>query len=113
MKRERSSCFLYKLSFIILLIFFLANFPSSSSFELHPSVANSTFLHLNYTAISDFRVLNRRTLFECPDPNPYLQINVTSNADLSDEEFVTVNVSGVLVPSESDWVAMISPSSSE
>ncbi|KAK6234430.1 hypothetical protein QUC31_006836 [Theobroma cacao] len=97
-----------KFSFL-LLISFLA-FPSSSSFKLHPLVANSTFLHRNYTAVSDFRVLNRRTLIECPDPNPYLQINVTSDADLSDDEFVTVNVSGVMVPSEGDWVAMISPS---
>ena len=104
---------LFKLSFILLI--FIVAFPSSSSssFELHPLVANSTFLHLNYTAISDFRVLNRRSLIQCPDPNPYLQINVTNNSDLSDEQFLTVNVSGVLLPSKSDWVAMISPSYSK
>ncbi|XP_039002235.1 probable inactive purple acid phosphatase 1 [Hibiscus syriacus] len=97
-----------KLSFILLILFLAI--PSSSSFELQPPVADSTYLHLNYTAISDFRVLNRRTLIQCPDPNPYLRINVTDDADLSDDQFVTVNVGGVLVPSESDWIAMISPS---
>lgn len=64
----------------------------------------------NYTAISDFRVLNRRSLVVCPDPNPYLRINVSSNNPLSDEQNVTVIVSGVLSPSSSDWVAMVSPS---
>ncbi|KAK8542285.1 hypothetical protein V6N12_014886 [Hibiscus sabdariffa] len=98
----------YKLSFILFI--FCLTIPSSSSFELQPSAADAVYHHLNYTAISDFRVLNRRTLIQCPDPNPYLQINVTDNADLSDDQFVTVNVSGVLVPSDSDWVAMISPS---
>ncbi|KAK1291415.1 putative inactive purple acid phosphatase 27 [Acorus calamus] len=67
-----------------------------------------------YTAISDFRILNRRKLIECPDINPYLSINISSNSlGLSDDENVTVTVSGVLVPDESDWIGMISPSSSD
>lgn len=57
-------------------------------------------------------MVNRRTLFQCLDPNPFLQINVSKNSDLSNEEFVTVTVSGVLLPSERDWIAMISPSHS-
>lgn len=69
--------------------------------------------HWNYTAISDFRVLNRRKLLKCDDPNPYLKISVDPNSSLSNEEYLTVTVSGVLLPSSSDWVAMISPSSSK
>jgi len=61
----------------------------------------------------EFRVVTRRLLNECPDPNPYLQIEVTPNSNLADEENVTVTISGVLVPDEHDWVAMISPSNSE
>ena len=67
----------------------------------------------NHTKISEFRLVNRRKLVECPDPNPYLKVRVTSNPTLSDEEYVTVNITGVLEPSETDWVAMVSPSHSE
>ncbi|KAK1370470.1 Purple acid phosphatase [Heracleum sosnowskyi] len=68
----------------------------------------------NHTAISEFRTINRRSLEECPDPNPYLQIAVSStNSKLSDDEFVTVTISGVLLPAESDWVAMVSPAHSD
>lgn len=68
----------------------------------------------NHTAISDFRIINRKSLGDCPDPNPYIRINVSSaNAKLSDDQFVTVTISGVLVPAASDWVAMISPANSE
>ncbi|KAK9283328.1 hypothetical protein L1049_011567 [Liquidambar formosana] len=37
-------------------------------------------------------------------------IIIASKSSLSDDEFVSVTVSGVLYPSESDWVAMVSPS---
>ncbi|MBA0667097.1 hypothetical protein Goklo_000221 [Gossypium klotzschianum] len=110
MEQRATTHHVNKLSFILLTLYLA--FPSSS-FELRPSVADSTFLHRNDTAISDFRVLNRRALFQCPDLNPYLQINVTTQGDLSDEQFITVNVSGVLVPSDGDWVAMVSPSFSK
>ncbi|XP_030449227.1 probable inactive purple acid phosphatase 27 [Syzygium oleosum] len=83
--------------------------PLSPS-NLHPLVVDSMLEHLNYTAISEFRLLNRRRILECPDPNPFLQINVSGNATIGNEEYLTVNVTGVLVPSDSDWVAMISPS---
>jgi hypothetical protein len=51
-------------------------------------------------------------LIQCPDPNPYLQINVasSSNSTLTDDEFVSVTVNGVYYPSDSDWVGMMSPS---
>ncbi|CAN1190486.1 Probable inactive purple acid phosphatase 27 [Linum perenne] len=103
-----------------LAIFILVNVllcPSTSTaYVLHPVVARSLLEHRNHTGISPFSVLNRRSLGQCPDPNPYLEVTVSlSNGDqtLSDEEFVTVTVSGVLVPSELDWVAMISPSDSD
>ncbi|XP_042479945.1 probable inactive purple acid phosphatase 27, partial [Macadamia integrifolia] len=66
----------------------------------------------DYTAISDFRLLNRRLLEHCLDPNPYIRIKIDSVAEsgLSNDQYVTVTVSGVLVPTDSDWVAMISPS---
>ncbi|KAL5543670.1 hypothetical protein UlMin_007454 [Ulmus minor] len=100
--------------FSILLIIFFLRYCSSSSSSLHPSIINSISVHQNYTAISGFRVINRRSLTQCIDPNPFLQINVTSKNPnkLGDEEYVHVTVSGVLDPSEHDWVAMISPSNS-
>ncbi|KAK5770163.1 hypothetical protein PVK06_046313 [Gossypium arboreum] len=85
---------------IIFFIIFISDFPHLYSlYRLHPSITASTLVHRNYTAVSDFHVINR-TLFQCPDPNPFLQINV-------------VIVSGVLVPTATDWIAMISPSHSK
>ncbi|KAH7570584.1 hypothetical protein JRO89_XS05G0140200 [Xanthoceras sorbifolium] len=98
---------------LILYVLLIVFFHGSSSFSLHPLVVNSIIEHSKHTSISAFRVLNRRALFECPDVNPYLQVNVSkTSGGLSDEEFVTVTVSGVLLPAENDWIAMISPSNS-
>lgn len=82
----------------------------SLSSSLPERLVKSTAAHHNYTAISEFRVLNRKLLKDCPNPNPYLQITTDSINKLSDEEYITVNVTGVLLPSATDWVAMISPS---
>ncbi|KAL8531334.1 hypothetical protein ACS0TY_008093 [Phlomoides rotata] len=71
----------------------------------------STLELRNHTAISDFRVINRRQLLKCPDPNPYVQVNISSDP-LPDDGYVTVNITGVLEPSKTDWVGMISPSHS-
>ena len=110
MKPSATSSLIILNVFIILLAFI----PFSSSYLLPPSVLGSAIVHQNYTAISSFRVLNRRDLIQCPDPNPYLRINVSSeNNLLSDNEYVNVTVSGVFLPSDDDWVAMISPSDSE
>ncbi|XP_077219257.1 nucleotide pyrophosphatase/phosphodiesterase-like [Tasmannia lanceolata] len=84
-------------------------FSSCSSFR----ILNSTSEFDKYTAISQFRIINRRSLIQCPDLNPYLEVNISSNSPLSDEENVEITVSGVLVPADSDWVAMISPSNSD
>ncbi|KAI4323479.1 hypothetical protein L6164_023078 [Bauhinia variegata] len=100
----------------LLLVFFISSFPSTfaayDSSSLHPLAVDSVLLHQNFTAISEFRILNRRKLEKCSDSHPGLRINVSSNPRLSDDEFVTVTVTGVSSPSDSDWVAMISPSHS-
>ncbi|XP_042479552.1 probable inactive purple acid phosphatase 27 [Macadamia integrifolia] len=112
-------------NFASLLFLFLFMFGSSSARTLSslssPSSSSSSYFRINssmvefdgYSGISDFRVLNRRSLLSCGDPNKYLQINISSVAagsGLSNDQYVTVTVSGVLVPASSDWVAMISPS---
>ncbi|CAA3006733.1 probable inactive purple acid phosphatase 27 [Olea europaea subsp. europaea] len=97
--------------FLTFTIFFLMGDPFfSHSSSLPEGLAKSAAAHRNYTAISEFRVLNRKPLKDCPDLNPYLQINTSSIAKLSDDGYITVNVTGVLLPSATDWVAMISPS---
>ncbi|XP_008231438.1 PREDICTED: probable inactive purple acid phosphatase 27 [Prunus mume] len=111
-------CVVLNLSFLVFIFFLGSSFASfsssSSSSSLHPLVFNSKVQHLNYTAISEFRVVNRRFLAECPHPSPYLQISINSTSSgLGDEEFLSVNVRGVLNPSKDDWVAMISPSHSD
>ncbi|XP_050386634.1 probable inactive purple acid phosphatase 27 [Argentina anserina] len=107
-----STCWFLKPVFVVFVILFLGSCASSSS--LHPLVFQSQLEHLNHTAISDFRVLNRRSFGNCPHPSPYLQISInSSSAGLGDDEFVTVNVTGVLKPSKDDWVAMISPSNAD
>ncbi|WKA02221.1 hypothetical protein VitviT2T_020435 [Vitis vinifera] len=98
--------------FDALILFFPISCSSSSSF-LPPLTASSIDDLQNHTAISDFRLLNRRILKECPNPNPYLEITVSKNSSLADEEYLTVTVSGVLIPEETDWVAMVSPSDSD
>ncbi|PON74375.1 Acid phosphatase [Parasponia andersonii] len=110
-----TSHWVFKFFFINLqfILFFLGSFSSCSSSSLHPLIANSKEVHQNYTAISDFRVVNRRFLSDCPDLSPYQKISVSSNPKLGDEEYVNVTVSGVLFPSELDWVAMISPSNAD
>ncbi|KAG2671755.1 hypothetical protein I3760_13G010100 [Carya illinoinensis] len=95
---------------MILLIMFLVSSSPCLSSSLHPMYINSTAMHRNHTAISEFRLLNRRTLAQCPNTSPFLQINVSSNSNLSDEQYLAVTVSGVSKPSRNDWVAMISPS---
>ncbi|KAM6570781.1 hypothetical protein CsatB_018766 [Cannabis sativa] len=100
----------FKIFFINLkiIVIFLV---SSSSSSLHPLIAKSKEEHRNFTAISNFRIVNRRFLSDCPDLSPYQKINVSSsNVKLGDEEYVSVTISGVMVPSQNDWVGMISPS---
>ncbi|XP_034593416.1 probable inactive purple acid phosphatase 27 isoform X2 [Setaria viridis] len=73
-------------------------------------------LHGSYAGKSEFRTVNRKELESCLNPSPYLAINVSTAgggaANLPDEAFLQVTVAGVLKPSASDWVAMITPSNS-
>ncbi|XP_050946279.1 probable inactive purple acid phosphatase 27 isoform X2 [Cucumis melo] len=99
---------MFKLLFLLISLFF----PYSSS-SLHPLVVDSEKLHLNSTAISDFRLLNRRSLISCPiNLNPYIKLEVISKSknSLLDEEFINVVVTGVSIPSIDHWVALITPS---
>jgi hypothetical protein len=99
--------------FIILLTFFVRYSPCLS-WSLHPSYINSMAMHRNHTAISYFRLLNRRTLMECSNvTDPSIKMKVSRKSNLADEEYLTVTVSRVLHPSKSDWVGMISPSHSK
>lgn len=59
-----------------------------------------------------FRTINRRKLLQCNDINPYLKLTLDTAGPLSDFQTVTVNVSGVLDPSDDDWIAVVSPSNS-
>ncbi|KAL2225462.1 UNVERIFIED_CONTAM: putative inactive purple acid phosphatase 27 [Sesamum indicum] len=97
-----------------MLVFIIIVKTSSSS--LSESLLRSTIHLRNHTAISEFRLVNRRHLINCPGNNPFLQVNISSvdgHTTLSDDEYVTVNITGVLLPSTGDWVAMISPSHSK
>ncbi|KAL5056584.1 hypothetical protein RYX36_037266 [Vicia faba] len=73
-------------------------------------VTHTKALHNNFTAVSDFRLINRRILKDCS--SNYVKINASSNSSLLDDQFVTVTVTGVSKPEDGDWVAMISPSNS-
>ncbi|KAH6766104.1 hypothetical protein C2S52_017087 [Perilla frutescens var. hirtella] len=104
--------------FTLLTIFSLVSFSiiilpaNTDAYSLPERLVRSTAELRNHTAISEFRVVNRRQLINCPDPNPYLGVSASSNASLSDDGYITVNITGVLVPSRNHWVAMISPSHS-
>lgn len=104
---------MFKLFFLLISLFF-PYYSSSSS--LHPLVVDSEKLHLNSTAISNFRLLNRRSLISCPiNLNPYIKLEVISKSknSLLDEEFINVVVTGVSIPSIDHWVALITPSNAK
>ncbi|GAB4854325.1 hypothetical protein Ancab_022912 [Ancistrocladus abbreviatus] len=87
--------------------------PNLDRFKALPTRDDLLKEYQNYTAISKFRTINRQELIQCPIASPYIEITTTPNSDLPSEVNITVMVSGVLVPSSSDWVAMITPSSSD
>ncbi|KAK7341162.1 hypothetical protein VNO80_24087 [Phaseolus coccineus] len=106
------------LKYVSILLVFSIRLSCSTSETFNPSllerVTNDTkVLHRNFTAISEFRMINRKILSDCSASNPFISVNVTSNCSLSDEGFVTVTVSGVSTPSKYDWVAMVSPTTSD
>ncbi|XP_059434869.1 probable inactive purple acid phosphatase 27 [Corylus avellana] len=107
------SCCVFKVLFIFLIFFLSSSSSPCFSWMLPPSIINSTLEHSGYTLISDFRVLSRRLLSDCDDQTPSTQINVTPNSNLSDDVYVTVTITGILVPEEHHWVAMISSANSD
>ncbi|KAJ4970999.1 hypothetical protein NE237_004098 [Protea cynaroides] len=110
--------FLYlNLSFsIVFVLLFGSSTSLSPTFSSPPFeiIINSTTEFQGHTAISEFRLLNRRILFECLNLNQFLEVKIqaVSETGLSDDQNVTVTITGVLDPSHLDWVAMISPFSS-
>ncbi|XP_019185812.1 PREDICTED: nucleotide pyrophosphatase/phosphodiesterase-like [Ipomoea nil] len=106
-----------------LLLFFLLSFffvaaaavhsSSSSPISLADVVVKSAPAEFrNHTAISEFRVVNRKPLKQCLETTAFLKLRFDSNATLSDDQYVRVHVDGVLHPSQSHWVALVSPSHS-
>ncbi|KAL9273356.1 putative inactive purple acid phosphatase 27 [Drosera capensis] len=73
---------------------------------------NRTDIYNNHTLISQFRTLNRRPLKECHGASPYVKISTSQVSAISDDQNITVTVSGILKPTEHEWIAMISPSHS-
>ncbi|KAF5729298.1 inactive purple acid phosphatase 27 [Tripterygium wilfordii] len=104
-----------KVFFVLVFWFQFSSSSSSSSSSLsasscHPLIKDSISKHWNHTAISDFRIVNRRILSACLNSNPNIQIIIDSNKKLSDDGFVKVRVSGIANPSENEWIALMSPS---
>ncbi|QCD88917.1 alkaline phosphatase D [Vigna unguiculata] len=106
------------LKYVSILLIFFPSLHFSTSETLTPSlvdrvITDTKVLHRNFTAISEFRTINRKFLGNCSSSNPFFSVKITPNSSLSDDGFVTVTVTGVSKPSDSDWVAMISPSNSD
>ncbi|CAM8966775.1 unnamed protein product [Rhodiola kirilowii] len=103
--RKSNLCFLF---LILLMTIFCC--CCDADYYSDMVVINSTNELVNYTAISDFRVINRRVLIDCPTLNPYVEISVSPNSSLPDDGFVKVDVKGIVLPTVNDWVAMVSSS---
>ncbi|KAF3330730.1 putative inactive purple acid phosphatase 27 [Carex littledalei] len=93
---------------LFLFVLFLSSLLSS---QVMASPYHDHYLK-RHGGISKFRLINRRSLINCPVDNPYLSINVSMTSPLPDESYVTVTVNGVLHPDNFQWIAMISPSNS-
>ncbi|KAJ4798043.1 Purple acid phosphatase [Rhynchospora pubera] len=95
---------------------FLLSLVSFSSLIFSLAIASPEYHYDDYRKhhpeVSEFRLINRRELTDCLDPNPYLYIRTNMTSTLPNEAYVTVTVGGVLVPDSSDWIGMISPSNS-
>ncbi|KAL8144464.1 hypothetical protein V2J09_017496 [Rumex salicifolius] len=92
--------FLFRLLGFTQLVFFVVSSEFDSfngSFEFHK-----------------FKMVNRRKLSDCLiNINPFVEIQTSSSSGLiSDEENITVTVTGISIPTENEWVAMVSPSHS-
>ncbi|KAJ7295496.1 hypothetical protein O6H91_Y184800 [Diphasiastrum complanatum] len=60
---------------------------------------------------AQFNAINRRQILSCTNPNPFLTMSLSTAGPLDDVQEVAVTVSGVLVPSDDDWVGVFSAAS--
>ncbi|KAJ7519051.1 hypothetical protein O6H91_20G020900 [Diphasiastrum complanatum] len=58
-----------------------------------------------------FGSITRRKLLSCHDENPLIDMSVDPPRSMTNVQEVTVTISGILNPSENDWIAVLSPSS--
>lgn len=79
------------------------------SFSIQQSGWRNRTTQLVRQDLHPFKTLNRRSLLDC-SLNPYLAMSLDTAGPLNDVQEVTVTVSGVLVPSDKDWIAVMSPS---
>ncbi|GAB2302313.1 hypothetical protein Dimus_036327 [Dionaea muscipula] len=99
---------------LIVLVLALTSSTSSSVGPVPvPRVSDLMKEYGNHTAISPFRTINRRKLITCPVKSPYLAMNLSMSSAAPDEGYIYVTLSGVLDPASNDWIAMISPSTSD
>ncbi|CAK9192348.1 unnamed protein product [Sphagnum jensenii] len=112
----RSLFFLFSIPFFVLFFSFIY---SSFSFQFILSssklVREDEDVELSHHGLRDpkFSSINRRKLGSCNDSNSYLSLSISTSDPLQDVQNVTVTVSGVLNPSDSDWIAVFSPSTAD
>jgi len=87
----------------------------NSSLSSSKLVREDEDVELSHHGLRDpkFSSINRRKLGSCNDSNSYLSLSISASDSLQDVQNVTVTVSGVLKPSDSDWIAVFSPSTAE
>jgi hypothetical protein len=87
----------------------------NSSLSSSKLVREDEDVELSHHGLRDpkFSSINRRKLGSCNDSNSYLSLSISASDSLQDVQNVTVTVSGVLKPSDSDWIAVFSPSTAD
>ncbi|XP_057818701.1 probable inactive purple acid phosphatase 27 [Cryptomeria japonica] len=107
-----------------LLVFLVYCLLASSVIRCSKALDDDSYLGGNRTLAHDmceavagkgkeFRCINRRSLRKCFNPSPYVNISLSTEGPLADDQNVTVTVSGVIHPRAHDWVALISPSTAD
>lgn len=85
---------------------FADSYPSATCLE--PETSAPSYINL---CGEGYRCINRKDLRNCSDQNPDLQMSLSTQGPLPDEEFITVTVNGLSNPTDDIWVALVSPSS--
>ncbi|KAJ7562764.1 hypothetical protein O6H91_03G083700 [Diphasiastrum complanatum] len=83
----------------------LINFAKRATISSHENLGKPMFLNTR------FNTINRRHILSCPDPNPFLAMSLDNAGTLADIQEVTLTVSGVLAPSDTDWIGVFSAAS--